>query len=314
MMLQAAGASLDYDRALLSLEQAQKNLNQALKDHGPNSLEARTADNQYQHQLLATVDAIGAKVAAENAHKSAAEITTAVTQAEYGEILRLAGAAGDTAPAALQKMIAGMDGAALAAMGVTVKVGETGKAIVTMPNGKEITISGDNAVAMRKIQEVNDAELRAKTLYITAVTRAADKVAADAGVGGMNDGGWVPGNGPDEDDRMVPLTSKEFVVNRRAAAKWGTFLEAINRANGGDVRLPESGMKAGALTMADPTIPGARIPAAASSAAAGLGNGVAASSGRTIIIENLTMHQVRTLPTAMELRDVLHDVDVQYAS
>jgi hypothetical protein len=314
MQLHAVGASLDYDSALLSLEQSQKALTQAVKDHGPASLEARTADNQYQQQLLATVDAIGVKVKAENASKTAAEVSTAVTQAQYGEILRLALAAGDDAPAGLQKMIAGMDGAALAAMGVTVKVKDTGEAIVTMPDGKEIVINGDNADAMKKIEQVNAATVLSKTLWIDAVIRNDARVAMSNGVGGMNDGGWVPGNGPDADDRMVPVTSKEFVVNRRAAAKWGPFLEMINSANGGDIRLPESGLKTGALGMADPSIPRARIPASSSSSAAGVGGSMAASSGRTVIIESLHMHQVRTLPTAEELQNVLHDVEVQYAS
>lgn len=311
MSLQAAGASLDYETALLSLEQAQKNLNEALKTHGPASLEARTADNQYQQQLLATVDALGVKTAAENAGKSAAEISTAVTQAQYGEILRLAGAAGENAPAALQKMIASMDGAALAAMGVSVKVDEAGRAIVTMPDGKTIVIDGVNTDALKKIQEVNDKELLGKTLYITAVTRAADKIAADAGVGGMNDGGWVPGNGPDEDDRMAMLTSKEFVVNRRAAAKWGPWLEMINSANGGDIKMPEAATSA--LSMAVPSIPAARIPAPSSSATGGFGGG-SSMAGPRVVIENLHMHQVRTLPTAMELRNVLYDVELQYGS
>ncbi|PRY43313.1 hypothetical protein [Umezawaea tangerina] len=309
MTRQAAGASLDYDAALLGLETAQKNLNDAVAQHGPTSLEARTADNAYQQQLLATVDAIGEKVAAENAHKSAAEITTLVTQAEYAEILRLAGAAGDNAPAALQKMISSMDGAALAAMGVTVKVDETGQAILTMPDGKQIKIDGDNAAAMRAIQEVNDKAVFDKTLYINAVDRASSKIAASNGVGGMNDGGWVPGNGPDKDDRMVPLTSREFVVNRRAAAKWGPFLEQINSANGGDVKMPDSGLPdAAALALFGAQVPATRMPVDSTSSRS--------SNNATTPVQprvyNITLNSMRTLPSPQELRNVLRDLEMMY--
>ena len=308
MQLQATGASLGYDAALLSLESAQKNLDTAIREHGPTSLEARTADNQYQQQVLATVGALGEKVRAENANKTAAEITTAVTQAQYGEILRLAAAAGENAPAALQKMIAGMDGAALAAMGVTVKVNETGQAVLTMPDGKTILLDGNNSDAMAKIAQVNAAQVLSKTLWINAVMSNDARVAMSNGVGGMNDGGWVPGNGPDEDDRMVPLTSKEFVVNRRAAAKWGPWLEMINAANGGDVKMPESmGPKAGALNMAHPSIPSARIPDSSSNAAGGSAGGAGITK-----IYKITLNAIKSLPTPQQLVDVLHDAEVLY--
>ena len=52
-------------------------------------------------------------------------------------------------------MISKMDGAALAAMGVTVKVDQAGRAVLSMPDGKKIVITGDNAEALRKIAEVN---------------------------------------------------------------------------------------------------------------------------------------------------------------
>ncbi|GLZ34899.1 hypothetical protein Lesp02_70860 [Lentzea sp. NBRC 105346] len=306
MMLQAAGASVSYDAALLSLESAQKNLNQAIKEHGPTSLEARTADNQYQQQLLLTVDALGKKVAAENEGKSAAEISTLVTQAQYGEILRLAAAAGDNAPAALTKMISHMDGATLAAMGVTVRVNEAGDAIITMPDGKEVKITGDNAKAMAAIAEVNAAAVREKTLYLNIITRA-DKPAVDWLTGGLNDGGWVPGSGPDEDDRLVPLTSKEFVVNRRAAAKWGPFLEAINKANGGDVKLPDSVMsRVPDLAVSSPSIP---TPRAARSSGGGEFGGGMSSSPAKVDNRQFHFHEVKSLPSKKWLRDTLDDIE-----
>jgi hypothetical protein len=302
LQLKAAGAGLDYEASLLSLESAQKNLNEAVKTHGKDSLEARTANNQYQQQLLATVDAIGAKVAAENAHLSASELSTKVTQAQYGEILRLAAAAGTNAPAALQKMIGSMDGAALAAMGVTVKVDQAGRAVLTMPDGKKIVITGENAEALRKIAEVNAAEVRSKTLYLNLVTRADTKQAADWLTGGLNDGGWVPGNGPDRDDRLVPLTSKEFVVNRRAAAKHGRLLEAINASEGGDVRMPESALA---------SLPMPRTPATLAATAGGSSSSSSSGSGgsgRAVHIGQINLTEIKTMPSKRWIADTLTDI------
>ncbi|GAB2964514.1 hypothetical protein [Saccharothrix stipae] len=309
MTMAASAAGLNYESSLLNTERAQKAAADATREHGAGSLEARTANNAYATQLLVTVDALGKKVAAENAGKSASEVARLVTEAQYKEILRLAGAAGNDAPAALRNMIASMDAATLASMGVTARVNETGQAVYSLPGGKEVVLTGDNTDAVRKIQEVNDKQLLAKTLFINVVTRADSKVAAaNSADPGMNDGGWVPGDGPDRDDRLVPLTSKEFVVNRRAAAKWGRFLEAINQANGGDVRIPETDLA---------RVPMARMPSTATSTPPGIagGDGAAlfgsAAPGRTTNVY-VNMHAIKTLPTAKELRDVLHDAEVIY--
>lgn len=304
----AVGAGLDYEAALLSLEGAQKNLNQAVAQYGPQSLEARTAENQYQQQLLATVDAIGVKTAAENQGKSASEIATLVTQAETAEILRLAAAAGDNAPAALQAMIAKMDGAALAAMGVTVKVDEAGRAIITMPDGKQIVITGDNAEALRKVAEVNAAEVRSKTLYIDLVTRADSKVAADWLTSGRNKGGWVPGSGPDVDSQLTPTTPGEFVVRRAAAQKWGPFLEAINKAAGGDVKLPKGKAMPMLGGASMPQLPPASIPAPR----AGSGSGVDGGMGPSKVVHDsrsFHFHELKQVPTTKWLRDTLEDIE-----
>ncbi len=307
MQQNALNAGLAYESALLSLESAQKNLSEATKTYGKDSLQARIADNEYQKQLMVTVDAIGAKTAAEMAGQDAAKITTAVTQAEYAEILRLAAAAGENAPAGLKKMIAGMDGAALAAMGVTVKVDAAGRAILTMPDGKKIVITGENAEALRKVAEVNAAEVRSKTLYINLVTRADSKVANDFLTGGMNDGGWVPGDGPDVDSQLTPTTPKEFIVNRKAAAKWGPFLEAINKAAGGDVKLPRSKVLP-MLGRSMPQIPSDAIPTPRTSTSSGSDSGMGASK---IVHDNRTFnfHAIKSMPTAKWLADKLADIE-----
>lgn len=308
MQRNAIGAGLDYEAALLSLEAAQKNVNEAVNRSGKDSLEARTAQNQYQQQLLATVDALGAKVAAENAGKSASEVSTLVTQAQYAEILRLAAAAGENAPAGLQKMIGSMDGAALAAMGVTVKVDEAGRAILTMPDGKKIVITGENAAAMKAIADVNAAELRSKTLYINLITSADSKIAKDFLTGGMNEGGWVPGSGPDVDSQLTPTTPKEFIVNRKAAAKWGPFLEAINKAAGGDVKMPRSKVLPMLGPSLMPSVPAESIPTPRTGSPSGSDGDLGPSK---VVHDNRTfnLYEVKSMPSTRWLQDKLEDIE-----
>lgn len=191
IMLGAVGSGLNYKAALLATESAQKSLAEAVKTGGKDSLEARQAGVQYEQQLLATVAALGEKVKAENAGKSASEQATLVTAAQAAEILRLASAAGNDAPAALTAMVQGLDSATLSALGVTGRINEAGDAVLRLPDGKEVVITGQNVDALRKIQEVNDRRLLEKTLWINAVMRADQKTAAAFGDSGRARGGPV---------------------------------------------------------------------------------------------------------------------------
>lgn len=189
IMLGAVGADLNYRNAILGVDQAQKAMTETLKTHNASTLEGRTAIIAYEGALHQAVAAAGEKARAEAAGRSETDQARLATEAEAREILNLAAAAGNTAPPALQKMLAGLDGAALAAAGVTVKVNAAGDAIVTMPDGKTVTIKGENAAALRAIAEVNAAEVRSKTFYINQITRLETR--QSQGLGGVARGGDV---------------------------------------------------------------------------------------------------------------------------
>lgn len=243
IMLGAVGAGLNYQASLLATESAEKALAQAVKDHGAGSLEARQAGVQYEQQLLSTVNAIGEKVKAENAGKSVSEQATLVTAAQGAEILRLASAAGENAPAALMNMVKGLDSATLSALGVTGRINEAGDAVLRLPDGKEVVITGRNADAIRKIQEVNDTQLVAKTLWINAVVRQDSKTAVGFGDSGRARGGrvdegqavtvgeegrerWVPDGGP---GYMIPHTQTQALERARRMD-----LAGLGAGGGGD--------------------------------------------------------------------------------
>lgn len=169
IMLGAVGADLNYRNAILGVDQAHKAMNDTLAKHTASSIEGRAAILAYEGALHQAVAAAGAKAAAENAGANEADRMRLASEAEAREILNMAAAAGNTAPPALQKMIAGLNGSALAAAGVTIKVNEAGDAVVTMPDGKTVVIKGENAQALAAIAAVNAAEVRNKTFYINQI-------------------------------------------------------------------------------------------------------------------------------------------------
>lgn len=138
LMLASIGAGLSYDASLQSLETSQKNLNEAVRQHGGRSLEARTASNQYQQSLLAVVNAAGKRAEAEAEAAGVVDTAKAANIGARNEIIRLAVAAGTNAPAALQKMIAGFTDSELAAYGVERQVTKTGTSVRLVPGRKSI--------------------------------------------------------------------------------------------------------------------------------------------------------------------------------
>lgn len=82
---------------------------------------------------------------------------------------------------------------------------------------------------------------RDRSVSIFLNQRQGSKVATDWLTGGMNDGGLVPGGGPDQDTVAMGLTPGEFVVKRAATRRWLPLLERINRSAGGDTVLDMMG-------------------------------------------------------------------------
>lgn len=234
VMLGAVGAGLNYEAALLSVESAQKAASEALVNYGADSMEGREAVLAYEQSILAAVGAIGEKTTAENAGLSPSEQARAVTAAQAGEILRLADVAGNNAPAALLRMVAGLDATTLSSLGVTATVNETGQTILSMPDGKTIVIQGNNQPAMDKIKEVEEKQLAGKTLWITAVMANDTKTAVGYGDSGRARGGPVDAGDaytvgeegyerfvPNEDGVIIPHTQTRAIERATRLAMAG---------------------------------------------------------------------------------------------
>lgn len=251
LMLGAVGAQLNYQSSLLQLEQAQRGLADAVAQHGAGSLEARQADIQYQQQLLSTIQAIGARVTAENAHKGAVEASELANAAMRMEIARLAVAAGENLPPALAEMASKLSDAELAALGVTKEVDGTGQAIYRLPPGKELKFPNNAGAATGGVNGLRAAidsipPVKYLTFLLTYETQGAPprNSAPPPGApdtpglfgGGRAEGGpvrrgvgyWVGDDSANRPELFFPDVDG-FVLNGRDSAKLATSVRSGGR-------------------------------------------------------------------------------------
>lgn len=191
-------ADIAYRQALAQQEEAQLRAAQALVTYGSDSKQYRDAMLQNESSIDSLINAAGRKAVADAAGKSQADQTTAGIRAQNAEAVRLAQVMGEQAPESLKRFISNMNASELAAVGVTAKVNAAGQAVLVMPDGKEILIIGDNANAMAKINEVNNATVKDKymKLYIDQITRIDERVPVPGAISGRAVGGLTRPNTP----------------------------------------------------------------------------------------------------------------------
>lgn len=191
LTLGAVGARLNYQSSLLSLEEAQRSLADAVKNSGKGSLDARQANIQYQQSLLDVVNSVGARVKAENASQGETKANELATAAMRFEIARLAVAAGSDLPPALAEMAAGLTDAELKAIGVKRGVDKAGNAIYSLPPGKTLSFPNNADAARRKVQDLTTAVYNLPTgekwlnYYVNYVVKGTPAAANPNGAPGM---------------------------------------------------------------------------------------------------------------------------------
>lgn len=279
LLLGEVGARLNYQNSLLQLETAQKNVTDAVKKHGTASLEARDADNAYQQQLLAVVQAVGARAKAEGEAKGVTDTDAYATSAMTAEIVRLATAAGNTAPPALRQMINGLSDSQLAAVGVHREVDGAGNAVYRLPDGKTLKFPNDANAARLDVVDLHTAIDRVPTTktttfllnYVRSITGPSAPSQAPGGVfplganaaGGMVGlgriqrfagggfvsvarGGVLRGPGGGTSDSMLALVSNtEAVIRSGAARRNQSELAAINSGLRDYEKYPDTGRPPG---------------------------------------------------------------------
>lgn len=288
LALGLAGGNLRLRMATNQYEQAQHSLNETLKTGTASELEITAAKQGVEQAALSVVEAARQESLAHYANQGSVEAQTAALNAGNATALEMASTMSGPLPAALAIAIAGMDETALSALGATREIDGTGSAVIRLPNGKIVRLSAED-LATAKINDVHTAINNlpgSKTieLHIKQLVSTTGPTMADLG----NPAAVLPPTGNRASGGPV-LRGHLYGIHEQGA----------------EVFVPGSD---GTILNADRT--GKLLDALAAMES---GGGIPTQrGGNTIIIQELHQHQVRTLPTAQELRNVLHDVEVQY--
>jgi hypothetical protein len=241
-----------------NLTKAQKDAADALKGHGAKSQEyaaalngvgdaSRGLEGAYIAQAQAARDLAIANSVSTDEVGRAREGSIAYTQ----EVLNMAQAAGNNAPRALQQMVQKLSDTDIQALGATKKINELGQTVITLPNGKTITVNAKDE-ASSVIRAIAGGK------YVATIKLQADwagfsrtvgqgSVLSNTSARGNATGGWINGPGTETSDSIPRMLSNgEFVIRASEAAKYGPLLEAINSGRGPRVSGLNGGTVSGA--------------------------------------------------------------------
>ena len=287
LALGLAGNNLQLRIATTQYESAQKTLNDTLKTGTASALEIKSAKEGVESAALSLIQAAAKESLAHYQNQGSVEAQTAALNAGNAKALELASTMSGPLPAALAIAIANMDDAALSALGATREIDGTGAAVIRLPNGKVVKIEANDYATAK----INDVQTALNTLPASKTVEVHIKQLLST-------------QGPTVADLGNPAA-----------------VLPPPRAGGGDVRgghtyqINEHGQELFAPGMDGAIIPATQtrhlmtlLDAMSDRGAPAL---TAASSGRSTTVY-VTMQAVKSLPTAQQLRDVLHDVDVIY--
>lgn len=239
--LAASNADLQLRQSQQGVRKAMDDLNNVQKDGKATAEDRRAAELNLESQMLRTAEAARQKALADTNGKSASERAQAAEKAYASEILNMAAAAGSNAPEALRNLIGHLDAASIKAAGASVKVNDLNQAVVTMPDGRTITISAENSQALREIADVQarlaDAQRRAQ-LTITARLAGGLPAISDQKVRARG-GSISPGDGPilvgEEGPEYVYADRAGYVADHQASMQIGNGPARGGIGSAGDV-------------------------------------------------------------------------------
>ncbi|XVV05825.1 hypothetical protein ACQPW3_10715 [Actinosynnema sp. CA-248983] len=287
-----ASDNLRLRMATTAYEESQHRLNEVLKDGTATELEVRSAQEQREMAALRVIEATRLASLAGVENKESAEAQAAATRDANAAALNLAADSEGPVAKALATFIANLDDASLAAIGATREVDGTKQTIKTL-EGKTVTIDAQD-LATSKILEIQrhiDSLPESTTLDVHVKQLLSTSYLPDFAPANLGDPTEVLRNGtgmPRRASGGPVLRGHAYQINENGqeffvpgmdgtiidARKTSMLLNALNGLDGADLSLGDKPNKS--------------------------------------VTFNITMHSTRALPTAQELRDVLHDVEVMY--
>jgi tape measure domain-containing protein len=236
--LTAANADLQLRQSQEGVRTANVALRDAITQYGASSNEASAASLNLESAMLRSAEAARAKAAADNAGKSAADQAKAANGAYTTELIRMGHEAGANAPAALQRLVGGLNSSQLSAAGARVEINAAGQAVLRLPDGRTMVISAENSQALREIAAVQAHIANVQRhAVITMQVRIAGGMPAISNLKALARGGTSPAGEPfivgEEGPEMLFSDKQHYVAtaSQTSAIKNG-FTNAAGSGSG----------------------------------------------------------------------------------
>ncbi|WP_143116329.1 hypothetical protein [Lentzea xinjiangensis] len=292
LSLLLAGNNLALRMSTTAYDQARKNLNDTLKSGTATELEIRAAKEQVESASLRVIEAAGKEASAHFANQGSVEAQTAALKAQQAKALELAATMEGPLPLALQTVIANMDNTSLSALGASRTIDGAGNAVIRLPNGKEVKISAADQASS----------------VITGIHTKLDNLPSRKWIDVfINE--IVTGSAPNQNPNNLPLP----LPSPRAdggAFKANQLLKVGERGEELAVFPSDGFMFTASETRAiDQMMNRSQTAGPVAPPAGGEPYLAAGGSGRAPVhIENLHLHEIKSMPSKQWLRDVMHDI------
>jgi polyhydroxyalkanoate synthesis regulator phasin len=213
---QLNNAQLGLRGAVLTTQEATETYDKVMKNHTSSTRDKEKATLDLERAQQAEIAAAYQQgIANSSAATDQAKAADGMRAANV-EAVKLASTFNGPLPASLQQSISKMTVTEAQALGLKVSINNVGQAVYTLPNGKQIVLTGDNSQALDAANAVQRAvsELHDKTVWITIAQRGSSPNGisptgrpvysaegnllapfADGGIAGYADGGLRPMSG-----------------------------------------------------------------------------------------------------------------------
>lgn len=170
---QLNNAQLGLRGAVLTTQEATESYDKVMKDHTSTTRDKEKATLDLERAQQAEINAAYQQGVANSAATTEQAKAADGMRAANAEAVKLASTFSGPLPASLQQSISKMTVTEAQALGLKVSINNVGQAVYTLPNGKQIVLTGDNNQALDAAYAVQQAlsQLHDKTVWVTIAQR-----------------------------------------------------------------------------------------------------------------------------------------------